>query len=273
MRLPNHIALDFESTKSTNSPQYWALFFLELRAESPEFLHTLNVNKHYITRRLHNRAWAKSHKLLREQKNSTINFSTSHNAAVLKPDTRAAVLETYNKESGTLDPDTRSQLLRYSRSVPKDAYFYLKLEPYKYAQRNLRGVFIRQWFNSSYGGRTPLQSETLLALANVNFLRRERLYTKLKYSRTPAYDIVSGGSAALLAGFIGFLVSEKFGFELVDSGDFYFFFMYLVFIAFSIRPLLWVADPEQGFLNLFTPWRVLDFYVLLLNLLLWRAKR
>jgi hypothetical protein len=55
-----------------------------------------------------------------------------------------------------------------------------------------------------------------------------------------------------LAGFIGFLVSEKFGFELVDSGDFYFFFMYLVFIAFSIRPLLWVADPEQGFLNLFT---------------------
>jgi hypothetical protein len=28
---------------------------------------------------------------------------------------------------------------------------------------------------------------------NINFLRKERLYTKLKYSRCPQYDIVSGG--------------------------------------------------------------------------------
>jgi hypothetical protein len=59
-------------------------------------------------------------------------------------------------------------------------------------------------------------------LINVNFLRKERIYTKLKYSRSPAYDIVSGGAAAILAGLIGFLVSEKFGMELVDSGDFYY---------------------------------------------------
>merc|ERR1712078_898438 len=75
-------------------------------------------------------------------------------------------------------------------------------------------------------------------IININFLRKERLYTKLKYSRSPAYYIVSGGAAAILAGFIGFLISEKFGFELVDSGDFYYLFMYLVFFAFSIRPLL-----------------------------------
>jgi hypothetical protein len=61
------------------------------------------------------------------------------------------------------------------------------------------------------------------------------MYTKLKYSRTPQYDIVSGGSAALLAGFLGFLITEKFGFELVDSGDFYFLFMYIVFISFFGR--------------------------------------
>ena len=63
-------------------------------------------------------------------------------------------------------------------------------------------------------------TNVLERLINTNVLRKERLYTKLKYSRSPAYDIVSGGSAALLSGFIGFLVSEKFGFELVDSGDF-----------------------------------------------------
>ena len=75
-------------------------------------------------------------------------------------------------------------------------------------------------------------------LFDINFLRKEKLYTKLKYSRCPQYDIVSGGFAALLAGFIGFLISEKFGIELVDSGDFYIVFMYAVFLVFSLRPLL-----------------------------------
>jgi len=64
------------------------------------------------------------------------------------------------------------------------------------------------------------------------------LYTKLKYSRTPAYDIVSGGSAALFSGFLGFLICEKFGFEMLDSGDFYFCFMYAVFLLFFMRLLL-----------------------------------
>ena len=76
------------------------------------------------------------------------------------------------------------------------------------------------------------------AFFDINFLRKEKLYTKLKYSRCPQYDIVSGGFAALLAGFVGFLISEKFGIELVDSGDFYIVFMYAVFLVFSLRPLL-----------------------------------
>ena len=97
-------------------------------------------------------------------------------------------------------------------------------------------------------------------IININFLRKERLYTKLKYSRSPAYDIVSGGSAALLAGLLGFLVSEKFGMELVDSGDFYYLFMYFVFLAFSIRPLLIVAESNKSFFNTFSINRLLLFY-------------
>ena len=77
----------------------------------------------------------------------------------------------------------------------------------------------------------------LRKMAVLHLIKKERLYTKLKYSRSPAYDIVSGGAAALLAGFIGFLISEKYGFELVDSGDFYYLFMYGVFFCFSFRPL------------------------------------
>jgi hypothetical protein len=84
------------------------------------------------------------------------------------------------------------------------------------------------------------------SILNVNFLRKERLYTKLKYSRSPAYDIVSGGSAALLAAFLGFLISEKYGFELVDSGDFYYLFMYIVFLYFSIRPIVYTVNASES---------------------------
>ena len=79
---------------------------------------------------------------------------------------------------------------------------------------------------------------TNLSIFNIYFLRKEKIYTKLKYSRTPQYDIVSGGVAALFAGFLGFLISEKFGFELVDSGDFYILLMYVVFLFGMTRFLL-----------------------------------
>jgi len=75
-----------------------------------------------------------------------------------------------------------------------------------------------------------------------HFLKKEKLYTKLKYSRSPQYDIVSGGVAAIFSAFIGFLISEKFGIELVDSGDFYVLFMYSVFAVFSIRPLIKIVN-------------------------------
>jgi hypothetical protein len=103
-------------------------------------------------------------------------------------------------------------------------------------------------------------------------LRRERLYTKLKYSRSPAYDIVSGGAAALLAGFLGFLVSEKYGFELVDSGDFYYLFMYIVFLVFSLRPLLTSINFEKSIFTILSPKFFIEFYLTLLYLLLRKLK-
>lgn len=90
---------------------------------------------------------------------------------------------------------------------------------------------------TKYTSKTKVNS-SLKHLFDINYIKKERLYTKLKYSRSPAYDIVSGGAAAILSGFIGFLISEKFGIELVDSGDFYIVFMYAVFVSLSCRPLL-----------------------------------
>jgi hypothetical protein len=73
------------------------------------------------------------------------------------------------------------------------------------------------------------------------------MYTKLKYSRCPQYDIISGGFAAIFAGFIGFLISEKFGIELVDSGDFYIALMYAIFAVFALRPLLRIYSVSNVF--------------------------
>ena len=116
-------------------------------------------------------------------------------------------------------------------------------------------------FYKSYNSEASSHLNTTLNLININFLRKEKLYTKLKYSRSPAYDIVSGGAAALFAGFLGFLVSEKFGFELVDSGDFYFLTMYIVFICFSIRPLLTIIEPTKSVWTIFSLKPLLNFYI------------
>ena len=113
-----------------------------------------------------------------------------------------------------------------------------------------------------------------LNLFNINFLRKETIYAKLKYSRSPQYDIVSGGLAAILSGFIGFLICEKFGLELLDSGDFYIAFMYGVFTVFTLRPLLRSVDGLQKNgtyvpnYNILSPQHILKFYQNLITLLL-----
>ena len=98
-----------------------------------------------------------------------------------------------------------------------------------------------KFHNSSYPktNKNSYLNSLSNSLFDIQFIRKEKLYTKLKYSRCPQYDIVSGGFAALIAGFIGFLISEKFGIELVDSGDFYNALMYGVFISFFIRVVLY----------------------------------
>ena len=123
-------------------------------------------------------------------------------------------------------------------------------------------------FNDELGSKNTLAQTFTLPLFNIHFLRKEKLYTKLKYSRCPQYDMVSGGFAALLAGFVGFLISEKFGIELVDSGDFYNAFMYGVFAAFSLRPLLRVYSKDNTPYNPLSPKYLILFIKDLLKLCL-----
>jgi hypothetical protein len=96
-------------------------------------------------------------------------------------------------------------------------------------------VDTRSSFRSNRNSSIIIFTNLLNCYFDIFFLRKEKIYTKLKYSRTPQYDIVSGGIAAIFAGFLGFLICEKFGLELLDSGDFYFAFMYVVFGSFFLK--------------------------------------
>jgi hypothetical protein len=85
------------------------------------------------------------------------------------------------------------------------------------------------------------------------FIRKERAYTKLKYSRVPQYDTSSNASAALLAGLLGFIISEKFGFEMVDSGDLYIAGMYFLLICFTLRIFFKIANSTGDATPVYSP--------------------
>ena len=99
----------------------------------------------------------------------------------------------------------------------------------------------------------------------INFIKTEQLYTKLKYSRVPIYDIISGGSACLFAGFIGFLISERFGFEIIDSLDIFILYFYVLFISLLIfifyKNILYNYNVWYNFINYINIW----YYYIIFN--------
>lgn len=265
MRQPNHIILDFENNKSLNSSNYWALQYLTSEKSLNTDLLQLDIHKKYQQKSY---AYLNT-PLLKSQQKFTIKSDTLHDADLLRSWEKDGLTKMF-KPTATQTTKTSKYLLRYSQHKGRDAYMYINSTNDQYNMHKLKYLMSR--YSQGNYKTTNTSLVTWFNTVNVNFLRKERLYTKLKYSRSPAFDIVSGGAAALLAAFFGFLISEKFGYELVDSGDFYFLFMYIVFIVFSIRPLLTVSDSSKGFWNTFSLKRVSLFYINLLQLCLKKFK-
>lgn len=207
--------------------------------------------------------------ILKNQQKFTTKSSQVHDVDFLRSWEKDGITKIF-KPTGVLNTKTSKHLLKYSQHKGRDAYMYINLPSSQYDQRNIKSLVSR--YSTGYAQQVNTPLNTWFNTVNINFLRKERLYTKLKYSRSPAYDIVSGGAAALLAAFMGFLITEKFGYELVDSGDFYYLFMYIVFLSFSIRPLLIVSDANKGFWDVFSCKRVLTFYVTLVQTILRKFK-
>jgi len=265
MRKPNHIILNFENSNTLNSSNYWAINHLISSSQSPEFMKNLNLHKKYCQ---YDRTTSPT-TIFKTPKKFTIKPSRLHPTEFLNLWEKEGVTKVF-KPNSTVSVKTSKHLLKYSQHVGRDAYMYINLPATQYYQRSIKCLLSK--YVRVRGENINPSLVTWFNNTNVNFLRKERLYTKLKYSRSPAYDIVSGGAAALLAGFIGFLISEKFGYELVDSGDFYYLFMYIVFLSFSIRPLLVVSDSSKGFWHALSLNRVLSFYTSILQLILKNLK-
>lgn len=79
-------------------------------------------------------------------------------------------------------------------------------------------------------------------LISIFFLKKEIYYTKLKYSRVPQFDTSSGAAASFTSGFYGFLICEKFGFELLDSGDFFFMVIYISIMVILLSNIVSILN-------------------------------
>jgi hypothetical protein len=168
-------------------------------------------------------------KIIKNQKKYTVRYSLSNPALFLSSPERL-----FYKNIFAVRPRVKKPL-KLSTHYGKSIYDFLYKSDSKFDVKSIRRLFR----DFSYKSKSSVFRANLLwSLFDIHFIRKEKLYTKLKYSRVPQYDMVSGGVAALFAAFLGFLITEKFGFELLDSGDFYYFFMYFVFIGFFARTLL-----------------------------------
>lgn len=182
--------------------------------------------------------------MLKNQKKHTLRYSLSNPSLFFNTEKK-----NFYKSAFAPRLKVKHRLL-FSKHISKEVFDFLQKDLTKFDAKYFNRIFRDFKFAPSL---TAFKSTSPLSLFDINFLRKERIYTKLKYSRVPQYDIVAGGSAALFAGFLGFLICEKFGFELVDSGDFYILFMYLVFLFFTLRVFLRLIDETAPSWSPFSP--------------------
>jgi hypothetical protein len=263
MKFPNHIILDVSKQSTSYSNQYWIFKYIySLKSSNiDKTKNTLNSNFPFYKKFFLTKENLIINKLTSNQALFTLKYSFSNYSIFLSDSEQNFFKKVYEPRR-----KVKHKVLN-SKAMGKEVYDYLlakkkwpsrlskerqlSSEIYSFAsapnnlfdKKSLERLF--ESFNLNFNNTNLYKISSLWSLFDINFLKKEKIYTKLKYSRVPQYDIVSGGAAAIFAGFLGFLISEKFGWELVDSGDFYFLFMYLVFIFFFCRLFLKIMNHDQ----------------------------
>ena len=247
MKFPNHIILDVSKTLISNSNQYWIFKYVFALKNKTHIFQELTFHKKFFMKKTN----LFLNKLTANQQKFTLKHNLSNSFSLLPLSQKNFINKIYEPKI-----KVKHKLLE-SKFFDKEIFDFFKNSSNSFDEKTFKRL-IRN-FNPSFTNNN-FKSNNLWSLFNINFLRKEKIYTKLKYSRVPQYDIVSGGAAALLGGFLGFLITEKFGFELVDSGDFYYLFMYLVFLFFSCRLFLKIINSEKMTWNILSLKWLIFFY-------------
>lgn len=253
MKFPNNIILDF-NTNVKVTKRYWIIRYLLNENFSYNFSHKFLWHRTDLTDK----------KLFAKQKKFTLRYSKT---VINKKETKISN-DFVSKVLG-VNPKIQTRI-KHSRFLNREIFDFLNHSDKSFNAKLLQRLLIK-YIRKAHPQRYA--TNKVNALFDINFLRKEKIYTKLKYSRVPQYDAVSGGSAAILAGFLGYLITEKFGLELLDSGDFWFVFMYGVFSTFCFYPLLRiVTKAELNWSSLSPKWGYF-FYSQIVKLLLnWSHK-
>lgn len=299
MRRPTHIILDFESDRRLRVN--WSTRFIDENYQYSKVFPQVNLfNKFYLKQNFYvKNIKTKKYKYKFFSENNKMTYLHSDYISIL-PKPLSPNQEMSNEIIPTaLIKDTKTLKLFLTKSLTPNSVFgdagylsgvpqlesslYSSDEKLKYLHRKrvideyvryytfiYRRLYLIKSSLNTKGGLEQPNIDLLYRLVTLNFIKKERLYTKLKYSRSPAYDIVSGGAAALLAGFLGFLISEKYGFELADSGDFYYLFMYGVFFCFLFKPIVTSIKGSDTVYDIFSLRFFLNYYFFLINFFLRR---
>ena len=79
MRSPNHIVLDFESSKYSYSERYWALRFLEDHSSQPDFVNNIDLSKKFQL----SQQVISANRILKSQEKYTLKISSYHPASLM----------------------------------------------------------------------------------------------------------------------------------------------------------------------------------------------
>jgi hypothetical protein len=253
MKFPSHISLDFRNNLCSRPPRYWIFHYFELFDSLPSPRDHNSFKNFFYYEKIFNKK-----KFSTEQGKFIIRYSCQNKFTIVKEDYHFDFFKalTYRFKVKRKKKPSLFKIYKIKTLLKKNNKWlndYSIIQSYR--TNLLRNVKNENKYNNFFWN-----------LFDLNFLKKEKIYTKLKYSRVPQYDIVSGGGAALFAGFLGFLICEKFGFELLDSGDFYILLIYLIFFFFSLRLLLQIILKDSYSWNFLSLKWFFSYYKILANL-------
>jgi len=307
MNYLRHLILTYNKNKVDITKPYWFTYFLKF-SWNP---FNVNVSRWHLTEHFENdinlfknfHGKQISYETIELLNEHTTYVNNTHNDLYKQYRTEEldkfyeTFMENMEKNKDSIEKFRKYNLLKVNKENPKE--FLYDEEPNTWEINNLLGrdfiyycrkkqleeeyfineIFSYNWNTEKYFSFRKEKKHytrkknffSLVDNINIYFLRKERLYTKLKYSRVASFDIVSGGFAAFFAGFIGFLVLEKFGIEMPDSGDFWYLVMYVAFIRFIYKALSFGWNKENSIFYMLS-WRMywdyfFDLYYILATLL------